>query len=185
MFRSLLPALVALALLPWSVAAAELTLRAGAAAVDITPQEFPLNMPGGFSANMAEKAHDPFFARAVVFANEQASFALVVVDNLGVAPEVHEEAKAIAAAKTGLAVNRMLICSTHTHSGPTLTRKTVPPRPSLTASCTVAGIAESIVKAHAALQPALVGAAAHPFARRSLQSPLVLEARQDAAQPVR
>lgn len=163
MFRSLLPALVALALLPWSAAAAELTLRAGAAAVDITPQEFPLNMPGGFSANMAEKAHDPFFARAVVFANEQASFALVVVDNLGVAPEVHEEAKAIAAEKTGLAVNRMLICSTHTHSGPTSNAKDGPAPAVAYRKLLVAGIAESIVKAHAALQPALVGAAAHPL----------------------
>ena len=36
-------------------------LRAGAAAVDITPKELPLNMPGGFSANMAESVHDPFY----------------------------------------------------------------------------------------------------------------------------
>ncbi|MBU6303562.1 MAG: hypothetical protein KGS60_18600 [Verrucomicrobia bacterium] len=33
--------------------------RAGAAAVDITPKLFPLNMPGGHSANMASSAHDP------------------------------------------------------------------------------------------------------------------------------
>ena len=42
------------------------TLRAGVAAVDITPQQFPINMPGGFSANIAEKVHDPFHARALV-----------------------------------------------------------------------------------------------------------------------
>ena len=41
-------------------------LRAGAAAMDITPTEFPLNMPGGFGANMADSAHDPLFARALV-----------------------------------------------------------------------------------------------------------------------
>jgi hypothetical protein len=45
--------------------AAEPGLRAGAAAVDITPKEFPLNMPGGFSANLAESAHDPLHARAM------------------------------------------------------------------------------------------------------------------------
>ncbi|MEO6787177.1 MAG: hypothetical protein ABI318_13685 [Chthoniobacteraceae bacterium] len=39
-------------------------LRAGAAVVDITPKAFPLNMPGGFSANMAESAHDSLNARA-------------------------------------------------------------------------------------------------------------------------
>jgi neutral ceramidase len=56
----------------------------------------------------------------------------------------------------------MLICSTHTHSAPPSS-----PRRSCrlwpTASCFVEGIAESIVRAHAALRPAAVGAAAHPL----------------------
>ncbi len=138
-------------------------IRAGAAAVDITPTEFPLNMPGGFSANLAESAHDPFFARALVLDDGVTTLAMVVVDNLGVAPEVLEEAKSIAAEKTGMRKDRMLISSTHTHSGPSSnTREGNSPaaayRPKL-----VAGIADSIIQAYAALQPAAVGAASHPL----------------------
>ena len=65
-------------------------LRAGAAAVDITPKLFPLNMPGGFRANMAESAHDPLHARAVVLDDGATTLALVVVDNIGVAQEVSD-----------------------------------------------------------------------------------------------
>lgn len=138
-------------------------LRAGAAAVDITPLEFPLNMPGGFSANMAESAHDPFHSRALVLSDGETTLAMVVVDNLGVAPEVLEEAKALAAEKTGIPVERMLISSTHTHSGPSSNTKSGPAPAVAYRSRLLNGIAESIVQAHAALRPAAVGAAAHPL----------------------
>jgi len=138
-------------------------IRAGAAAVDITPTEFPLNMPGGFNANMAESAHDPFFARALVLDDGSTTLAMVVVDSLGASPEVLDEAKAIASAKTGLGTDRMLICSTHTHSGPPSNTKEGPAPAVAYRKRLVAGLAESIVRAHAALQPASVGAASHPL----------------------
>jgi len=81
-------------------AADQQPLRAGAAAVDITPKVFPLNMPGGFSANMAESAHDPLHARSLVLDDGRTTLAMVVVDNLGAGPDVLDEAKAVAAAKT-------------------------------------------------------------------------------------
>src|SRR5437588_6123152 len=99
-------------------AAEKPTLRAGAAAVDITPKEFPLNMPGGFTANVAESAHDPLHARALVLDDGTTTLAMVVVDNLGVGPEVLNESKEIAAKKTGMSMDKMLISSTHTHTGP-------------------------------------------------------------------
>jgi hypothetical protein len=68
-------------------------LRAGAAAVDITPREFPLNMPGGFSANLAESAHDPLHSRALVLDGGSVRLALAVVDTLGAGPEVLDEIK--------------------------------------------------------------------------------------------
>lgn len=138
-------------------------LRAGAAAVDITPtaEMFPMNMPGGFSANMAEKAHDAFHARAVVLADDKTEVAMVVVDNLGAGPDVLNEAKAIASAKTGIPADKMLISSTHTHSGPSLNTR------SETAAVYykrfVEGVASSIIQAHEALKPASMGAAAHPL----------------------
>jgi neutral ceramidase len=132
------------------------TLRAGAAAVDITPQEFPVNMPGGFSANFAEGAHDPLHARALVLDDGTTTLAIVVVDNLGVSREVGDEAKALAAERTGILPERILLAATHTHSAPASGgegyRKLL-----------VEGIAESIARAHQALRPAAAGHGAHPL----------------------
>ncbi len=141
--------------------AEEPKLRAGAAAVDITPTHFPMNMPGGFSANMAEKAHDPFHARALVLDDGTTTLAMVVVDNLGAGPDVLNEAKAIAAEKTGMKVENMLISSTHTHSGPSLNTRSEPAAAYYKKF--VEGVSAAIVQAHTALQPASIGAAAHPL----------------------
>lgn len=136
-------------------------LKAGASAVDITPQLFPINMPGGFSANMAEKAHDPLHSRSLVLSDGQTTIAMVVVDNLGVGPEVLDEIKGIAAGKTGIPAEKMLICSTHTHSGSSLNTRTE--AAAAYRKLFVDGVAESIVQAHATLKPASIGAAAHPL----------------------
>lgn len=136
-------------------------LRAGAAAVDITPQLFPLNMPGGFNANMAQRAHDQLHARALVLNDGTTTLAMVVVDNLGVAPEVLEEAKTFASQQTGIPVAHMLICSTHTHSAPQ-SIATEGSEPEIAyRKLLVDGLAKSIVQAHAALQPASLGVASH------------------------
>jgi hypothetical protein len=139
------------------------SLRAGAAAVDITPQEFPLNMPGGFSANLAESAHDPLHARALVLDDGATTLVLAVVDNLGAPPEVLDEAKQIASQQTGIRTERMLISSTHTHSGPPSNTKEGPAPAVAYRKRLIDGIAQSIIQAHAALQPAAVAAAAHPL----------------------
>ncbi len=132
-------------------------LHAGAAAVDVTPTEFPVNLPGGFSGNAGTTVHDPLHARALVLSSGETTVAMVVVDNLGVSPAAIEEAKAIAAKKTGIPVERMLVCSTHTHSAPT-SGATEGPAPAVAyRRKLVAGIAESIAKAHAALRPAAAG----------------------------
>ncbi len=134
------------------------TLRAGASAVDISPREFPLNMPGGFTGNAAEGLNDPLHSRALVLSDGATTLAMVVVDNLGVAPEVQDEAKAIAAEKTGIPAEKMLVCSTHTHSGPPSNGKDG--TAGAYRKILVNGIAESIVQAHAALRPAAAAAAA-------------------------
>ena len=69
-------------------------LRAGASAVDITPKEFPLNMPGLFTPRLVERVHDPLHARALVLDDGVTTLAMVVVDNIGVAQEASDEAKA-------------------------------------------------------------------------------------------
>jgi hypothetical protein len=159
--KPLLPSLVFLLACSTLPAAERSTLRAGAAAVDITPRQFPLNMPGGFSPKPAAGAHDPLHSRALVLQDGATTLAMVVVDNLGAGPDVLNEAKAIAAARTGMAVERMLISSTHTHTGPPL--NTRGDAAAAYRKLFVEGVAESIVKAHASLRPAAVGAGAQPL----------------------
>lgn len=178
LMKQLLPALTAvrraaipifltalLGLVCGTAAAAEngSSLRAGAAAVDITPQEFPVNMPGGFSANPADGAHDPLHARALVLDDGATSLAIVVVDSLGVARESADEAKAMAAQRCGIAPEKILLSSTHTHSAPPSSKVDGPPAVVAYRKVLVDGIAEAIVRAHQSLRPAAVGAAAHPL----------------------
>jgi len=134
-------------------------LRAGAAAVDITPKEFPVSVPGLFTARKADKAHDPLHARAVVLENGTTTMALVLVDSIGVPQEALDEAKAMAAKKCGMATEKMLVAATHTHTGPPSSVKTGPAPEVAYRQLLIAGIAEAIVRAHAALRPAAVGAA--------------------------
>ena len=140
-------------------------LKAGAAAADITPKEFPMNMPGGFNANLATTAHDPLSARALVLDDGKTQVVWVVIDNLGVPKKVVAEAKELAAKATGIPVEHMLVSGTHTHSG-------VNPadEPSAADAKAVAyrqvmleGISQAIIRAHASLRPAAVGAAARPL----------------------
>jgi neutral ceramidase len=140
-------------------AAEKPSLRAGAAATDITPKVFPLNMPGGHSANMADSAHDPLHARAMVLDDGSTTLAMVVVDNLGAGPDVLDEAKAIAAKQTGIPMEKMLISSTHSHTAGALNTRSEPA--AAYRKLFVEGVADSIIKAHAALRPAAVGAAVH------------------------
>jgi neutral/alkaline ceramidase-like enzyme len=166
MKRTLLPLTLLLSSLLTLLHAADKppVLRAGAAVVDITPTEFPINMPGGHSANMAQSAHDPLNARALVLDDGATTLAMVVIDNLGAGPEVLDEAKAIAAGKTGIAADKMLVSSTHTHSGGSIgTREDAPAAAIAYRKVIVEGIAEAIVRAHGALRPAAIGAASHPL----------------------
>ncbi len=155
-------ALTFLALSAHIPAAEKPVLRAGAAAVDITPKLFPLNMPGGFSANMAESAHDPLHTRALVLDDGTTALAMVVVDNLGAGPDVLDEAKEIASKQTGIPVEKMLVSSTHSHSAAPLNTRSEPA--AAYRKLFVEGVADSIIKAHAALRPAAVGSAVHPLA---------------------
>jgi hypothetical protein len=165
-FSTVLCAIVFIMAALCSVSLAEETavLRAGAFASDITPKEFPLNMPGGFNANMAESAHDPLHSRALVLDDGSSMIAMVLVDNLGVAPDVIEESKAIASKETGIPTDRIMVCSTHTHSAPSSGSNAKDGPAIAYRKLLVAGIADSIIKAQELLQPASIGFDAHPLA---------------------
>ncbi len=110
-----------LALLAPSLAtAAPPEFRAGAYAMDVTPQKFPVSVNGGFSDRKANAAHDPLHARCIVLDDGTTKFAIVVVDSCVIPRELIDEAKQLAEKKTGIPATNMLVSATHTHTAPTV-----------------------------------------------------------------
>lgn len=133
------------------------SLRSGAAAIDITPQRFPVSMTGGFQDRHAMKAHDRLHARCVVLDDGATRIAIVICDSCLITRDIYDESKAAASKATGIPVNRILTAATHTHSAPTA----VPlaqcnPDPAYVKHLTTQ-ITRAIIKADAERQPAEIG----------------------------
>ena len=92
--------------------------RAGAAAVDVTPQKFPVIVVGSMLSRTATEVHTPLFAKAIVLDDGSTRLVIVVVDSCAMPRSLLDEAKAMAAKSTGIATENMLISATHTHSAP-------------------------------------------------------------------
>ncbi|MBC8325069.1 MAG: neutral/alkaline non-lysosomal ceramidase N-terminal domain-containing protein [Verrucomicrobia subdivision 3 bacterium] len=92
--------------------------HAGAAKVDITPKVWPVQLVGSFSERLADKAHDPLHARAIVCDDGQTRLAIVIVDNCLIGRNYLDRAKALAAKKTKVRPDRILVAATHTHTAP-------------------------------------------------------------------
>ena len=93
-------------------------LRAGAAAVDISPPRLPVVVSGMFLTRQANRLTDHLHARAVVLDDGATRLALVVVDSLMLPREMLDAVKAEAARATGIPPAHILIAATHTHSAP-------------------------------------------------------------------
>ena len=98
--------------------AANAELKAGAAIVDITPHQFPVLVNGGMTSRSADKAVAPLYARSIVLDNGSERVAIVVVDSCMIGRIVLDDAKQIAAKRTKIRPDRMLISATHTHTAP-------------------------------------------------------------------
>ena len=90
-------------------------LKAGAATSNVTP---PLGLPivGNWTSPPAGHVHDELHARCLVLDDGRSRLAIVVVDNVGVARTVLDEARRFVAEETKLPPANLLISSTHTHS---------------------------------------------------------------------
>ncbi|MEW6306985.1 MAG: LamG-like jellyroll fold domain-containing protein [Verrucomicrobiota bacterium] len=174
MKKCFLPALALVVLSPCLVHAAG--LRAGAFAIDISPTNFPVIVNGSFVERTTDKVFDPIHARCLVLDDGTTRLATVVVDSCMVPRELLDEAKALAAKRTGIPTDRMLISSTHTHSAPSsmacLGSGVDPRYPALLKGRLVEGIAEAMAR----LQPARAGWAAakapeHTYSRRWIMRP--------------
>ena len=93
-------------------------LQAGAAMVDITPRQFPVLVNGGITSRSADKAVAPLYARSIVLDNGTERIAIVVVDSCMIGRVILDDAKQLAAQRTKIRPDRMLISATHTHTAP-------------------------------------------------------------------
>lgn len=141
-------------------------LRAGAAAVVITP---PLGTPmaGYYSPRGAEGVHDDLHAKAVVLDKDGTRVALVVLDLVSTTAPMVKEARRLIESTTSIPGANVMISATHTHTGPVLMGRTV--RDEVGGGADLARryseelpgkIAEAVRQAEAALAPAQVFAAA-------------------------
>ena len=109
----LLAAVFALALVP-----ARAEFKAGAAVIDVTPPMLPVLVNGGMTSRSVEKIKTRVNARAIVLADSKNQLAIVVVDSCMMGRPLLDEAKALAAKRTGIPTDRLLISATHSHSAP-------------------------------------------------------------------
>lgn len=136
--------------------------QAGAAVVDVTPLELPVLVNGGMLSRTVDRVHTRVYARAIVAKDVHTQLAMVVVDSCMMGRDLLDDVKSVAAARTGISTQKMLIAATHAHSAPAsmgCLGTEADPRyiPYLKER-----LVESIVAAQAAMVPARIG-----FAKRN------------------
>ncbi len=94
--------------------------RAGAFAIDITPQEFPVIIYGNTRHTSTSTVVDPLHARCLVLDDATVRIAIAVVDSCLIPNEMMDEAKRLTQKATGIPANRIMISATHTHSAPSV-----------------------------------------------------------------
>jgi hypothetical protein len=149
---------------------------AGASAIDIAPNQFPVLVNGGFLPNRATQVNDPIRAKAIVLDDGATRLVIVVVDSCMLPRELIDQAKALAREKTGIPTERMLISATHTHSAPAAMGALGCPAEADYVALLPGRIAEAVGRAALKLEPARVGwnvinDAAHTFCRRWIRRP--------------
>jgi hypothetical protein len=93
------------------------SLQVGVAEIDITPPA-GYRMAGYFNERLATGTHDPLHAKAIVLQQGKEQVALVSCDLIGLSLSVSTNARAQASARTGIPVTNIVICATHSHTGP-------------------------------------------------------------------
>ena len=93
-------------------------LRAGAAVIDVTPEKLPVIVNGSMLSRSVDKINTRLHARALALSDGTRKIAIVVVDSCMMPRPLLDEAKRLAAERTGIAADHILISATHTHSAP-------------------------------------------------------------------
>jgi neutral ceramidase len=93
-------------------------LRAGVARSPITPPMGATLVGYPTPARLAEHVRDPLYVTALVLDDGRERVALLSCDLMAIHPDVVEEVRARSQQLCGIAPNCLLICCSHTHSGP-------------------------------------------------------------------
>ena len=152
--RLLLPLIAAFLMLP-SNASAE--FRVGTSVTDVTPEQLPVLVNGGMRTRSADEVKARLHARAIVLDDETERLAIVVVDSCMMPRPLLDEAKALAAERTEITPDHMLISATHTHTAPSSMGCLGTDADSDYVPFLRKKLAEAIVSAEKNLQPARVG----------------------------
>jgi len=131
--------------------------KAGAAVVDITPPKLPVLVNGSMLSRTVDKVNTRVNARALVLSDGKERIAIVVADSCMMGRALLDEAKALAAKRTGIPAKRMLISATHTHSAPASFGCLGTDADPDYVPFLVTQLVEAIVAAQANLEPARVG----------------------------
>jgi neutral ceramidase len=98
------------------------TLSLGAGKVDVTPPAGLLMAGYGGRDTPAKGTHRPLWARASVCRSGDTSVALAVVDVVGFSRDSTHAIREAVTDRCGIPGDRVMIATTHTHSGPVTTR---------------------------------------------------------------
>lgn len=130
-------------------------LRAGAAAVDITPT-LPVTLAGSLTRRDAVGVTDPLHARAIVLENDQTKLVFILIDLIAFHKEDSDEVRRAVALNLEIPVANVCISCTHTHNAPGIGEGFETPRESGYLDWAKPRMVEAAVSAAAAAVPAQV-----------------------------
>ena len=112
------------ALIVWPASGMAAPLRAGAAAVEITPAP-GTPLAGYYNTRLATTTNDPISAKAIVIDDGQTQVALVGLDLISTTRPMVEEARRLIHDHTGIPPGNVMISATHCHTAPILAGSSV------------------------------------------------------------
>ena len=92
-------------------------IRAGVARTVITPEGKPY-LAGYFHERIGERVRDDLHCRALILDDGECRICLITLDLITVSREWGDAAREMIVERTGIPADRILICATHTHTGP-------------------------------------------------------------------
>ncbi|MCK9265451.1 neutral/alkaline non-lysosomal ceramidase N-terminal domain-containing protein [bacterium] len=100
-------------------------IKAGFGTVDITP---PLGsaLQGYFGPRESELIHDPLFANSMVIDDGNQRICLISCDLISLNKEVSDKTRTLLKKRFSIPENNVIICGTHTHTGPVMRLSILP-----------------------------------------------------------